>query len=135
MRIQIEIAPGELIDRMTILQVKKERIDDPEKLRHVENELDTLSASLMRMRAWMEGNRITDKLSLLDQHTQEIKTANEKIWDVLQRQRDLENAGDLGEEFIKVSLEVYHVNDRRALAKRKINELLDTDIAEVKEYK
>lgn len=134
MRIQIEIAPGELIDRVTILEIKLAKVDDPSKLEHIRNEYATLTKSVDRMREAVVGNRQAHKLKDLDKYAVEIKEANEKVWDVLQRQRELERAGDFGEEFIQTSLAVYHVNDERAAGKRKINELLDTDIAEVKSY-
>jgi hypothetical protein len=135
MRVQIEVAPGELIDRITILEVKRDSISDSEKLQHVKNELETLNASATKVREHLEGNKLYKKLESLAYCTGELKVVNKMIWDVLQKQRDLENDKDLGEEFIEVSLQVYHANDRRAALKRKINELLDTDIAEVKEYK
>ena len=131
MRIQIEIAPGELIDRITILSIKLARIEDPDKLHHIRNELTTLTQSAHRMRGGLTMNDQAHKLIDLDRFTLEIK---EKVWDVLQRQRELERLDDFGQEFIEVSLAVYHINDERAAGKRKINELLNTDIAEVKSY-
>lgn len=133
MRIQIDIAPGELVDRVTILEIKLARIDNPDKLKHVTAELKTLTASLDKMREWIAANS-ADKLPELHQHTVQIKEANAKIWDVLQKQRELEQDGSFGREFIEVSLDVYHTNDERADGKRKINELFNTDIAEVKHY-
>jgi hypothetical protein len=133
MRIQIEIAPGELIDRITILEIKLARIDDTSKLDHVKNELATLSKSADRMRESILANS-PEKAKLLDKYAVEVKEANEQVWDVLQKQRELEQAKDFGNEFVETSLAVYHVNDKRAIGKKKINELLDTDIAEVKSY-
>lgn len=128
MRINVEIAPGELVDRITILEVKRDNIKDDSKLYHVNNELATLNASATKIREHLEGNKQYKKL------VGELKTINQMIWDVLQKQRDLEAANNLGSEFIETCLDVYHANDRRALLKKKINELFDTDIAEVKEY-
>ena len=134
MRVQIEIAPGELVDRITILEIKLEMIDDPTKLQHIKNEHSILVESVERMRETLIINKQSHKLKDLDRYVIEIREANEKIWNVLQRQRELERAGHFGDEFIRVSLAVYHINDERAVGKRKINELLDTDIAEVKSY-
>lgn len=113
------------------MEIKLAKIDDQAKLKHVKNEHDTLAESFDHMRCEIIEPH---KVKKLDEYTIEIKKANEKVWDVLQRQRELERAGEFGHEFVKVSLEVYHVNDERAEAKRKINELFGTDIAEVKFY-
>ena len=134
MRVGIEIAPGELVDRITILQIKANKISDQTKLTHVINELDTLTKSSAHMQECLKAQGQSDKFHELNIHTDAIYKANERVWDVLQRQRELERAGEFGDEFVKVSLEVYHVNDERAEAKRKINELFGTDIAEMKFY-
>lgn len=134
MRIQIDIAPAELIDRITILEIKLASITDQEKISHVINDLNTLNKSAKAMREAVINNGQSDKLTILDQYTAEIKNANQEIWDVLQEQRDLEHSGDLGEKFVEASLKVYYVNDKRAHYKRLVNDLLGTDIAEVKFY-
>lgn len=130
MRVAIEIAPGELLDKITILEIKRQDLSDQNKLRHVKTELELLNRSLSTI-----SHLNPEKIQELADHKEDLRNINQQIWDVLQRQRDLENAEDFGPDFVAVSLEVYHKNDERAEIKRKINQLLDTDIAEVKSYK
>lgn len=130
MRVIVEVAPGELYDKISILDIKMSRIRDQSKLSHVLNEHATLTKSAAELTAKLS----TEDHSLLQEHISCLLSVNNLIWDVLQRQRDLENAKDFGEEFIRVSLDVYHLNDKRAEFKKKINEIFRSDIAEVKSY-
>ena len=130
MRVTVEVAPGELYDKISILDIKMSRICDQNKLSHVVNEHTTLIRSAAELTAKLpQQSRL-----LLQEHIASLLSINNTIWDVLQKQRDLEHAKDFGQEFISTSLDVYHLNDKRAEYKKKINEIFGSDIAEVKSY-
>ncbi len=123
--ILVEVAPGELIDRMTILAIKTERIADAAKLANVQVELETLQ------RARDAGVPASVDL---DRLTAELKEINETLWDVEDDIRDCERAQDFGPRFIELARAVYFNNDRRAAVKRQINDLLGSRIVEEKSY-
>ncbi len=121
----VEVAPGELLDKFTILQIKSERIDDPDKLRHVRRELAILSEARGRSDyAWAE---VADLEA-------ELKAVNEALWTIEDEIRDCERAGDFGAKFIELARSVYKTNDRRAAIKRRINGQLGSEIVEEKSY-
>jgi tetratricopeptide (TPR) repeat protein len=121
----IDIAPGELIDKITILEIKRERITDPEKLRNVRRELELLAA------ARAGAVPPSDELARL---TAELKAANETLWQVEDDMRLCERAGDFGPRFVELARSVYRNNDRRAALKRRLNDLLGSEIVEEKGY-
>jgi post-segregation antitoxin (ccd killing protein) len=123
--ILVEVAPGELIDRMTILVIKTERIADAAKLANVRIELETLQ--------WARdaGVPASDEL---DRLTAELKAVNEKLWEIEDDIRDCERAQDFGSRFIELARAVYVTNDQRAALKRQINDLLGSRIVEEKSY-
>jgi hypothetical protein len=123
--ILVEIAPGELLDKITILEIKKARIRQPDKLKNVQIELATLDASRSKAIARSE---TVDKL------TTELRAVNESLWDIEDEIRQCERAGDFGSRFIELARSVYHQNDRRAALKRQINDLLGSKIIEEKQY-
>jgi CHAT domain-containing protein len=123
--IQVDIAPGELIDKITILQIKSERITDAAKLENVRTELETLTAS--RDSAIAASDALT---SLSD----ELKAINEELWEIEDAIRDCERSQDFGETFIGLARAVYRTNDRRADVKRRINDLLGAAFSEEKSY-
>lgn len=123
--LRIEVAPGELIDKLTILEIKSARMHDPQKLRNVRRELDILN----RTRA--EHLSETPELRALSEL---LKSVNESLWDIEDRIRDCERNGDFGARFIELARSVYRVNDERARLKREINELLNSTIVEEKSY-
>jgi hypothetical protein len=123
--VAIETAPGELIDKITILEIKAERISDQEKLRNVRVELETLRLAHERT------IRPSDALRSL---TADLRTVNAALWDIEDAIRDCERAGDFGEKFIELARSVYMKNDHRAVLKRKINVLLGSKIVEEKSY-
>jgi hypothetical protein len=123
--IQVEIAPGELIDKITILEIKAERIQDAEKLRNVRLELDVLSQTRAAMIA---------PTPELDQLTGQLKAVNEALWEIEDAIRTCEREQDFGPEFIRLARDVYHSNDRRADLKRQINHLLGSRLIEEKSY-
>lgn len=125
MRIMVEIAPGELLDKLSILEIKSERIRDPEKLRYVRAEYESLAASR---------DRNVPDTAEIGTLCAELKAANAALWDIEDRLRVLEREGEFGEEFVKLARSVYLTNDRRAEIKRRINIMLNSDIAEAKSY-
>jgi Family of unknown function (DUF6165) len=124
-RVMIETSPGDLIDRITILEIKSARISDPDKLRNVRAELDALRVT--RDRAIVA----SEELATL---TAELCSVNEAIWNVEDEIRHCERAGDFGPGFIELARSVYKNNDRRAALKRAINERLGSSIVEEKSY-
>ncbi len=123
--IPIEIAPGELIDKITILEIKLERMTDPDKLANVKVEWEVLTAS--------RDTHATpsDELAAL---TAELKSINEALWVIEDDIRDCERDKDFGEKFIELARAVYMTNDKRAAVKRQINELLGSSLVEEKSY-
>ncbi len=122
---QVQVAPGELLDKISILQIKCERIDDPAKVRNVRVELDEL------LKAQQDYSLDSDRLQEL---TLELKQVNETIWDVEDRIRKCEAGKDFGEQFISLARSVYMMNDRRAALKRAVNELCGSRLIEEKAY-
>ena len=123
--ITVEIAPGELLDKLTILEIKRERIEDSEKLINVGLELDVLD------QARREKGPASPELDAL---YADLKTINEELWEIEDDIRDCERDKDFGERFIELARAVYKTNDRRAATKRAINELLGSRIVEEKSY-
>ena len=123
--VSIEIAPGELIDKITILEIKLERIKDGDKLANVRQEYDTLVQS---RDAAIEAPPELDLLSA------ELKAANEALWDIEDDIRDCERDKDFGDAFVQLARSVYISNDKRAALKREINELLGSSLIEEKSY-
>ncbi len=123
--VPVEVSPGELIDKITILEIKTERIADPEKLENVRYELEKLAA--VRDRALPD----TAELGRL---TGELKAANARLWDIEDEIRDHERLGSFGAAFIGLARAVYRTNDGRAAIKARINGLLGARIREEKSY-
>jgi len=123
--ILVEVAPGELIDKITILEIKSERIADAGKLKNVRVELDVLAAARdAAMAASAE----------LAELTAQLKQVNEALWEIEDAIRECERGRDFGPKFIELARSVYHSNDRRAALKRQINELLGSKLIEEKSY-
>ena len=123
--ILIPISPGELLDKITILQIKSERIDDPAKVANVQTELDMLN------KVWNEAVEIDDVITEL---TAELKSINETLWEIEDDIRDEERNKRFGERFIELARAVYVTNDDRAAAKKKVNLHLNSAIVEEKSY-
>lgn len=123
--ITVEIAAGELLDKLTILQIRSERVTDVEKLRNIRRELVVLLAARDR------SLKITPELDTL---TGQLKAVNEHLWDIENAIRSCEADRDFGPRFIDLARAVYRTNDRRADLKRQINELVGSPLVEEKEY-
>ena len=123
--IQIPISPGELLDKITILQIKAERIDDAVKVANVKTELEMLS------KVWSETVEADDEISAL---TAELKSINEALWEIEDDIRDEERNKRFGERFIELARAVYVTNDERANAKKKVNLHLNSTIVQEKSY-
>lgn len=123
--LSVEIAAGELIDKITILEIKSERIADPAKLDNVRAELATLAAP--RDAAIVSSPELT-ALCIRLRHI------NEQLWDIEDDIRACERNEDFGARFIALARAVYQSNDQRAALKRQINELLGSRLVEEKSY-
>jgi hypothetical protein len=125
MPIFVEIAAGELIDKITILEIKLDQINETAKRVNVRREYELLSAVLQA--------QVTPGEQLAEL-TAALKAANEELWHIEDDIRERERAKDFGPEFIALARSVYQTNDRRAALKREINALLQSAIIEEKSY-
>lgn len=124
--VAIEVSPGELIDKITILQIKAERIDDTAKLGNVRLELAVLEHA--RDQAVPTGPEVA-------RMTAELKAVNEQLWDIEDALRDCEREGAFGARFIELARGVYRTNDRRSELKRALNQALGSRLVEEKSYR
>ena len=124
-KILAEISAGELIDKITILEIKKEKISDKDKLSEVQKELNSLSDTMEKC--------IPDQRKVI-KFKDELKIVNEKLWDVENGKRLAEKKQDFGEKFVKLSRDVHFFNDDRAKIKLEINNITGSKIREIKEY-
>jgi len=120
-----EISAGELIDKITILEIKKIKISDNIKLKDIEKELSSLSETSKKI--------IPDK-SKIEKLIDNLKSINLKLWDIEDGKRLAEKNNDFGEKFIQLARAVYKTNDERAKIKLEINNILRSNIKEVKSY-
>ena len=123
--VSVEVSPGELIDKITILEIKLERIDDVEKLKNVKSEWETLTAA---RDAAVEPSDELERLSV------ELKQVNERLWEIEDHIRECERDKDFGDKFIELARGVYVNNDQRSRLKRDINKLLGSSLIEEKSY-
>ena len=121
----IPISPGELIDKITILEIKRESIVDKEKLSNINLEYKVLLETLENK--IIASNEI-DSLRI------KLKTINKRLWDIEDQLRDLERSKTFNEDFIKLARSVYFTNDERSEVKKSINKLLNSEIVEEKSY-
>jgi hypothetical protein len=125
MSISIEISAGELVDKITILVIKLERMSDPAKLSNVRKEYDMLMD--------VYRNEIGESREIVALR-ERLKEVNAALWDIEDEIRDFERRKDFGEEFVELARTVYRTNDRRASIKREINDLLKSVLVEEKSY-
>ena len=124
-KILAEISAGELVDKITILEIKKEKILNKEKLEEVNKELNTLNETLR--------NSINDDSKIID-FKNDLKNINLKLWDIEDGKRSAEKKNQFDEKFIELARNVYKFNDERAKIKLAINKALGSNIKEVKSY-
>ena len=124
-KIIVEVSIGELLDKISILEIKQEKIKDPEKLRFISNEHSILKKQLD------DNVKSDDKINDL---FQSLKDINARLWVIEDDKRQCEKVKDFGEKFIKLSRDVHFLNDERAKIKFEINTLTDSNIKEIKEY-
>jgi len=124
-KILAEISAGELFDKITILEIKKTKISNKEKLNDVEKELLSLNETVKKY--------IPNQKSI-SKHINDLKDINLKLWDIEDGKRAAEKNKDFGENFIELARNVYKFNDERAKIKLSINTLLGSNIKEVKSY-
>ena len=126
MKILAEISVGELYDKITILNIKLNKIKDPNKLNNIKIELDALLE---------QSNKIILKDNeILKKYIQKLQDINEELWEIENTKRECEANKEFGEIFIKISRDVHFKNDIRASIKKEINLLSDSKITEEKEY-
>ena len=124
-KIVVEVSVGELLDKISILEIKKEKIKDPEKLKFINNEHDVLKDQFLK------NVKSDEKVDSLFKFLKEI---NNKLWVIEDDKRLCEKNSDFGDEFIKLSRDVHFLNDERAKIKLEINNHTGSKIKEIKEY-
>ncbi len=124
-QVTVGISPGELLDKISILELKAERIGDLARLSHVLTELASLNEA--RQRSIFDHEGVADL-------TVELKAINDALWRIEDEIREREEAGDFGPRFVELARSVYQTNDRGAAVKRRINERLGSEILEEKSY-
>ena len=124
-QILAEISAGELLDKITILEIKREKITDSEKLKNINKELSSLTKT--------SDEKIPDK-KRIENLVSDLKKINLKLWDIEENKRRAEKEKKFDETFIQLSRDVYKSNDERAKIKLKINKLTYSNIREVKKY-
>jgi len=123
--ILLEVGPGEMIDKITILKIKSERIADPQKLKNVRHELAVLELAQQKN---------IDPSEKMDALERALKEVNERLWVIEDDIRQCESDKDFGEKFIALARSVYRENDQRAKLKKDINILAGSTIVEEKSY-
>ena len=124
-KILVEVSVGELLDKISILEIKKDKIKDPEKLEYIRDELSSLKEEY-------KNNIKSDKK--IDQLYQSLKIINVRLWTIEDDKRKCEKEKDFTENFIKLSRDVHILNDDRAKIKLEINNHTGSKIKEIKEY-
>ena len=124
-KILVEVSVGELLDKISILEIKKEKIKDPEKLKFLNDEYVILKDQL---------NNNVKSDEKLDNLFKSLKETNTKLWVIEDDKRLCEKNSDFGEKFIKLSRNVHFLNDDRAKIKLEINKHTKSKIKEIKEY-
>ena len=124
-KILVEVSVGELLDKLTILEIKQEKIKDPEKLKFINDEYSALKDQL---------NKSVKSDPKLDELFNSLKKVNEKLWVIEDDKRLCEKIYDFGDKFVKLSRDVHFLNDERAKIKLEINNYTGSKIKEIKEY-
>ena len=124
-KILVEVSVGELLDKISILEIKKDKIKDLEKLKFINYEHNILKDQL---------NKNVKPDRELNELFQSLKKINENLWIIEDDKRMCEKNSDFGEKFIKLSRDVHFLNDERAKLKLKINDLTGSSVKEIKQY-
>ena len=124
-KILVEVSVGELLDKISILEIKKEKIKDSEKLKFINDEYEVLKIELEK------NIKIDEKLA---KFFGALKNINSKLWIIEDEKRKCENDSNFGEDFIRLSRDVHFLNDTRAKIKLDINNHTGSKIKEIKEY-
>ena len=124
-QIAVPVSPGELLDKITILEIKSERMSDPAKLANVRLELCILN------KTWSDSVSADDTIQRI--HA-DLKSINEALWEIEDDIRDKERSGEFDDRFVALARAVYVTNDQRAAAKKELNLHLGSDIVEEKSY-
>ena len=124
-KILVEVSVGELLDRISILEIKKEKISNPESIKFIEKEYLILKDQL-------NNNIKSDKK--LEEFFNNLKKTNLKLWSIEDDKRMCEKNSDFGEKFIKLSREIHFLNDNRSKVKLEINKYTGSQIREIKQY-
>ena len=124
-KILVEVSVGELLDKISILEIKKEKIKDPEKLKFIDDEYKVLKNQL-------DSNINSDKK--IDELFESLKQINSKLWIIEDEKRMCEKNSSFGEKFIKLSRDIHFLNDNRAKIKLEINTHTGSKIKEIKQY-
>ena len=124
-KILVEVSVGELLDKISILEIKKEKISDPESIKFIEKEYLILKNQLNK-------NIKSDKK--LEEFFNNLKKINLKLWSIEDYKRMCEKNSDFGEKFIKLSREIHFLNDDRSKVKLEINKYTGSQIREIKQY-
>ena len=126
MNLHVEISAGELLDKLTILDIKTERITDPDKLVNVRKE------RAMLRDIWRTA--VPETVPAIAEHTQRLKAINEQLWDIEDAIRAKEAASEFDDAFIQLARAVYITNDERAAVKKAVNLALGSNLIEEKSY-
>ena len=124
-KILVEVSVGELLDKISILEIKKDRIKDSNKLKFINEEFEVLKSELEK------NIKIDEKLA---KFFTALKNVNSKLWIIEDEKRKCEKDSDFGENFIRLSRDVHFLNDTRAKIKLDINNHTGSKIKEIKEY-
>ena len=124
-KILVEVSVGELLDKISILEIKKEKISDPESIKFIEKEYLILKEQLNK-------NIKSDKK--VEEFFNNLKKINLKLWSIEDYKRMCEKNSDFGEKFIKLSREIHFLNDDRSKVKLEINKYTGSQIREIKQY-
>ena len=124
-KILVEVSVGELLDKISILEIKSEKIKDPEKLNYIKDEYKILKDQL---------NTNIKDYSEIESLYNSLKEINSKLWVIEDDKRLCENNSEFGEKFIKLSRDVHFLNDDRARLKLEINDKTGSKIREIKQY-
>jgi len=119
---KIEVSNGEIVDKLTIIEIKLSNIKDENKLKNLQKEYDILDKA------------VSSIISKDDKLYKALLDINQQLWNIEDRIRELEKSKDFGEEFVEVARSVYFTNDKRSEVKRKINEATNSALVEEKSY-